>query len=74
VDHYLSNAKSVVQRFFYFYLKRENKNKGTKRKWHRKILLQIQFFAKLFIDGRVRNITYVLGLYDIYQCQSWKYS
>jgi len=67
MDHYLSNAKFVVQRFFYFYLKRENNNKGTKRKWHRKILLQIQFFTKLFIDGRVKNIVFVLGLYDIYQ-------
>jgi hypothetical protein len=57
----LLNAKSIVQCFFYFSLKRKkNKyNKGkAKRKWHRKILLQIQFFAKLFTNAKVGYIVF----------------
>ena len=71
----LLNAKFVVQHFFYFHLKRANNNKRVNNKgWHRKILLQIQFFVKLVTDGRFRNIVFFLGLCNIYQRQSWKYS
>jgi len=55
----LLNAKSVVQHLFYFDLKRTNNNKRVNNKrWHWKILLQIQFFVKLVIDSRVRNIAF----------------
>jgi hypothetical protein len=31
VDHYLSNAKFIVQRFFYFHLKRQTTTKGKQK-------------------------------------------
>jgi hypothetical protein len=67
----LLNAKSVVQHFFYFHLKRANNNKRVNNKrWHRKILLQIKFFVKLVTDSRFRNIVFFLGLCNIYERQS----
>jgi uncharacterized membrane protein YozB (DUF420 family) len=32
--------------------------KDKQEKWHRKFLLQIYFFAKIFTDARVKSITF----------------
>jgi hypothetical protein len=43
VDHYLSNAKSVVQRFFYFYLKGKTKIKEQKENGIEKFFFKFNF-------------------------------
>jgi hypothetical protein len=38
------------------------------------LFLKNSIFADLFTGARVRNITALFGLHNIYQRQSWKYS
>jgi len=54
-----AKCKHVVQSFFFIsILKGLIIIKDKQEKWHRKFLLQIYFFAKIFTDARVKSITF----------------